>query len=169
MTRYGGTWIDATVLCTGINHSEAFLNADLFLFQYTRPGCNTFGGISNWFISSCTNNEVLLVLRDMLYAYWKDYDCLLDYYIFHLFFSMLQKDAFHHEIANMPYGFSSWSLFLVKHWGEAFDQDKWDRLISQVNFHKLTHRVDKKLILQTGNYFNWIINNYEDFNSYSYS
>lgn len=75
LIKYGGTWIDSTVLCTGLypqNEKETltFLNADLFMFQYTRPGSDRWGGIGNWFITSCTNNEVLLVLRDMLFAYW---------------------------------------------------------------------------------------------------
>ena len=90
LIKYGGTWIDSTVLCTGVKSeneeaTSAFLDADLFMFQYTRPGSDKWGGIGNWFISAHTNNEVLMVLRDMLYAYWKDYDCLLDYYMFHLF------------------------------------------------------------------------------------
>lgn len=73
LIRYGGTWIDSTVLCTGEPAGglplTAYLDADLFMFQYTRPGSSEWGGIGNWFISACTNNEVLMVLRDMLYAY----------------------------------------------------------------------------------------------------
>ncbi|MCM1107637.1 MAG: capsular polysaccharide synthesis protein [Clostridium sp.] len=61
----------------------------MFLFQYIRSD-GRVAGYSNWFITSCTNNRLLLVLRDMLYAYWRDFDCVLDYYIFHFFFSMRQ-------------------------------------------------------------------------------
>ena len=150
LIKYGGTWIDSTVLCTGgsssstseatksmtkfqgssgsINENDnyqefensrinstsknskldtdpklstlnselkhkmlEFLNADLFLFQYSRQGSKEIS-ISNWFITARKNNEVLRVLREMLYAYWKDYDCVLDYYMFHLFFSMIAKE-----------------------------------------------------------------------------
>lgn len=87
LIKYGGTWIDSTVLCTG-NVNDNYLDADVFLFQYTKQGSIPVS-ISNWFISACSNNEVLMVLREMLYAYWKDYDCVLDYYIFHLFFAMI--------------------------------------------------------------------------------
>ena len=73
LIKYGGTWIDSTVLCTGEAPDGlpllTYLDTDLFMFQYTRPGNSEWGGIGNWFISSCTNNEVLMVLRDMLYAY----------------------------------------------------------------------------------------------------
>ena len=155
LIKYGGTWIDSTVLCTGKNYGE-YLDADLFLFQYTRPESDQWGGIGNWFITACTNNEVLLVLRDMLYAYWKDYDCLLDYYIFHLFFSML-REAYPNEIAAMPYGYAVPSITLVHHWGEKFDQARWDRFTSKVCFHKLAYSVKKEVLEAEGNYYHYIV------------
>ena len=43
LIKYGGTWIDSTVLSTGFNGSRVqvfknYLDADLFLFQYTPEG-----------------------------------------------------------------------------------------------------------------------------------
>ena len=160
LIKYGGTWIDSTVLCTGLNENqnenEKFLNADLFLFQYTKQGCIPVS-ISNWFITSCSNNEVLMVLRDMLYAYWTDYDCTLDYYIFHLFFSMLSKE-YPEEIAKMPYGQSMNSLVLLHHLNEKFEQKKWDNLTSIVCFHKLAFRLPKEIKDKKDNYYNYILN-----------
>lgn len=161
LIRHGGTWIDSTVLCTGTTHTKEFLDSDLFLFQYRTPETSSasFKGISNWFITSCTNNEVLLVLRDMLFAYWKDYDYTLYYFIFHVFFSMIAKE-YPDIIANMPYGYSVWSLTLENHWDESFNQKKWDKLTSLVCFHKLYYRVDDKLNNDKGNYYNWILEKY---------
>lgn len=129
------------------------------MFQYTRPGSNQWGGIGNWFISACTNNEVLMVLRDMLYAYWKDYDCLVNYYVFHLFFSML-REVFAGEIAAMPYGYAIRSLALVAHWGEPFEQEMWERLTSRVCFHKLAYSVKKEVLKGKGNYYQYVIGEY---------
>ena len=158
LIRYGGTWIDSTVLCTG-NVSADLLDADLFLFQYTKEGSVPVS-ISNWFITACKGNEMLRVLREMLYAYWKDYDCVLDYYIFHLFFAMISKE-FPEQMLAMPYAQSQNSLVLLHHWGEKFDQKKWDRLTSQVGFHKLAFRVSEKLIEDKENYYNHILRMYE--------
>lgn len=165
LIKYGGTWIDSTVLCTGVSCSKfqgsnvqefkGFLDADLFLFQYSRPGSKEIS-ISNWFITARKNNEVLMVLREMLYAYWKDYDCTLDYYMFHLFFSMIAKE-YPDEIAKMPYGYSPNSLVLLHHWGEKFDQKKWDKLTSQVSFHKLAFRVSDSVKNDKENYYNYIL------------
>lgn len=161
LIRYGGTWIDSTVLCTGFKFqdlSPKVLEADLFLFQYTKPGSVPVS-ISNWFISACSHNEVLMLLQEMLYAYWRDYDCVLDYYIFHLFFSMISKE-YPEQILAMPYGHSQNSLVLLHQWGEKFDQQKWDKLTNQVCFHKLAFRVSDDVKNNKENYYNHILNEY---------
>ncbi len=160
LIKYGGTWIDSTVLCTGNvneNHNDNFLKADLFLFQYTPKGTTKGISISNWFISAYSNNEILMTLRDMLFAYWKDYCCTLDYYIFHLFFAMVAK-GYPEQIAAMPHGQSQNSLVLLHHWGEKFDQKKWNKLTSKVCFHKLAFRVDQKTRENKNNFYNYILN-----------
>lgn len=161
LIKYGGTWIDSTVLCTGEVCDgmplTAYLDADLFMFQYTRPGSSEWGGIGNWFISACSNNEVLTVLRDMLYAYWREHDCVLNYYLFHLFFDML-REVFPEQIAAMPYAYAPRSLALVHHWGEPFDETKWKRLTDRVCFHKLTYMKDKVPAKVEGTYYEYILN-----------
>ena len=167
LIRYGGTWIDSTVLCTGEPADglplTAYLDADLFMFQYTRPGSSEWGGIGNWFISACADNPVLTVLREMLLAYWRDYNCVLDYYIFHLFFSML-RDVFPEEIGAMPYAYAPRSLALVHHWGEPFDEAKWQRLTERVCFHKLTYMKDKVPVKVEGTYYEYILNDNDNGN-----
>ena len=149
------------LLCTGEPADglplTSYLDADLFMSQYTQPGSSEWGGIGNRFISACSNNEVLMVLRDMLYAYWREHDCVLDYYIFHLFFSML-REVFPQEIAAMPYAYAPRSLALVHHWGERFDDTKWERLTEHVCFHKLTYMKDKVPAKVEGTYYEYILN-----------
>ena len=95
----------------------------------------------------------------MLYAYWKDYDCTLDYYIFHLFFSMLSKE-YPKEILAMPYGQSMNSLVLMHHLGDKYELKKWDKLTQRVSFHKLAFRISKEIKEDKDNYFNKIISLY---------
>ena len=191
LIKYGGTWIDSTVLCTGFDEKgslrekseenltknllnsehatdsknyilnsqlKKYMDAPLFLFQYTKEWSVPVS-ISNWFITACRNNEVLRVLREMLYAYWRDYDCVMDYYIFHLFFAMISKE-YPEQMAAMPYAQSQRSLVLLHHWGEKFDQGKWDRLTSEVCFHKLAFRIDKTIKDDLYNYYSKIIRDY---------
>ncbi len=166
LITHGGTWIDSTVLCTldsspKIQDSSAnkYMNADLFLFQYTPEGTTNDISISNWFISAHSNNEVLMTLRDMLFAYWKDYDYTLDYYIFHLFFSKVARE-FPEQVAAIPYGYSMNSLVLLHHWGETFNQKKWDKLTENVCFHKLAFRIGDEVKSNKENYYNHILEAY---------
>ena len=162
LIQHGGTWIDSTVLCTGLTpqnekQTKSFLDADLFLFQYTQPESNQWGGTGNWFITACTNNELLLVLRDMLFVYWKEYDCVVDYFIFHLFFSML-RDMYPEKIAAMPYGYAGNSVGLGYHLGSKYKAEKWERLTNNVAFHKLTYNVRKEVLKGKDNYYHHIVN-----------
>ena len=162
LIRYGGTWIDSTVLCTGLTPqneqaTRSYLDATLFFFQYTPPGSNRWSGIGNWFITACTNNEVLLVLRDMLLAYWKDYDCLVDYFVFHRFFSML-RGTYPDEVAAMPYGYAGWSVGLGYHLGNRFKAEQWNKLTAGVCFHKLSYNVRDEVLNGKDNYYHFIMN-----------
>lgn len=65
------------------------------------------------------------------------------------------------EIEAMPYGYSMNSLVLLHHWGETFDQKKWDKLTSNVCFHKLAFRVNENIKSNKDNYFNYILNSYK--------
>ena len=142
LIQYGGTWIDGTVLCTGSDYTQTLLDTDLFLFQYKRSEEDQYAGISNWFITASTNNYVLMTLRDSLYAYWKEFDCIIDYFIFHRIFDMIAEIC-PKEIENMPFSYSPNAHVLQRHLWEPFNQEKWDRLTSRVHFHKLTHKIEK--------------------------
>ena len=140
LIKYGGTWIDSTVLCTGNNFPEKVLDSDLFLFQYRDAQTNKIVGFSNWFITSCTNNRVLLVLREMLYQYWRDYDCVIDYYIFHLFFSMIINEC-PEEMSKMLKNNNSVTLMLDKRITHKYDDVWMKKLTSVCAFHKLNYRI----------------------------
>ena len=161
LIKYGGTWIDSTVLCTGFDtqitqKTQTYLDSELFVFQYTPKGTTEGISISSWFISAHSNHKILVAVRDMMLAYWKDYDCLIDYYLIHLFFSMAAKE-YPEEIMAMPYGSSQRSIALMYHWNEPFNQEQWNRLVSKVSFHKLSFRVDTKTKNKKNNYYNYIL------------
>ena len=86
LLKYGGLWLDATVLCTSDDIPSYIFDSELFLYQVLKPGRDGHVvNISSWLISSCTNNRVLRVTLDMIYAYWKKYDFLMDYGLLNMF------------------------------------------------------------------------------------
>ena len=149
LTRYGGTWIDATVLCTGFGHTEntenkeSYFDSDLFLFQFLRKGETGFIGISNWFITASSNQKVLLILRDMLYEYWKDYDCVVAYFIFHIFFTMI-AERMPEEIKKMPRKSNKYCFYLEHRLGDQYDEMWMKELTMRCCFHKLNGRLWKE-------------------------
>lgn len=144
LVRYGGTWIDSTVLCTGnVNDNQNindYLNVDLFFFQFLKKGETRFLGISNWFITASTNQKVLLILRDMLYQYWHDYNCLVAYFIFHIFFSMIAKEL-PGEIEKMPKMSNRYCFYLEHRLGDTYQEEWMQELTSRCCFHKLNRRL----------------------------
>lgn len=145
---YGGTWIDATILCTGFDSQQtkdikAGLDADLFLFQHLEKGNDSFHGISNWFISASSNQKILLILRDMLYQYWEDYNCVVAYFIFHIFFTMIAEQM-PEEVMKMPRKNNRYCYYLEHRLGNIFDDGWMKELEARCCFHKLSGRLWKE-------------------------
>jgi len=83
LIKYGGTWVDSTVLITKYN--DIFFNNDLFFFRVPN---STFSAGSSWFITAEKESPILKTTRDLLYDYWAKNDQIFDYFLFHFFFKM---------------------------------------------------------------------------------
>lgn len=160
LIHYGGTWIDSTVLCTGSDYPKEFLDCDLFMYQY-RNKQQQFAGISTWFISAKSNNKALLILRDMLYQYWKDYNCTLEYYIIHRFFYMIVQQ-YPEIISNMPKGYNPAPLQLVRLFNEEYNEELMKKICSQSRFHKTAYMLKGLDYKNPNNFYAEIIKRYSD-------
>lgn len=160
LIKYGGTWMDATVLCTrgGEISAEKVMDCDLFVFQAVVGNDKRLHGISNWFMTSCSNNRHLIVLRDVLMQYWRDYDCCLDYYIMHHFFMSIAS-LFPNEIAKMPRVNRLIPLRLMNRMGDRYDENWMKQLLLQTCFHKLNYRLSKKVLNDPDNFYHVLVNN----------
>lgn len=160
LIKYGGTWIDATVLCTETNTDRTnltgILDADLFLFQQLRKGETRFLGISNWFITSRADNWVLKVLRDMLFQYWRDYDCVVHYYMFHLFFGMIME-KYPEVAAKMPRQGNKMPHYLSRRMGDQYDDEWMQELKKRTCFHKLSYRLPDETLESKGTFYDIVI------------
>ena len=153
LIQYGRTWMDATMLCTdpGLMAKSSWLqeimDCDLFLFQALRKGDSRFYGISNWFITARRGCRPLMVLRDVLTEYWRDYSVTLDYYMFHDFFFTIAQ-LYPEEMAAMPRRNRLGPLKLkhgkgyeMKTDGLRLKEEPWvQQLIERVCVHKLDYK-----------------------------
>ena len=161
LIKYGGTWIDSTTLFVGDNYPDKIMDCELFFFQHLRKGQKGFVGISNWFISAYSQNKLLMILRDMLLQYWRDYDCVMDYYVFHLFFGLI-AERFPEKVAAMPKGNNIRTAQMAEYLDLAFDKQLMMQLVALSSIHKLDYR--KKRLLtkdKKPTFYSYIINNYK--------
>lgn len=168
LIRHGGMWLDSSVLMTDPDKLEkrewldGLLDADLFMFQYMHKQTKRFQGISSWVITANAGNWALMTLRDMLYAYWRDYDCVLDYYIFHRFFGMIVEQW--PEVLNgMPRRWSIPSLYLRDCLADDYDEEWWKELTSHVCFHKLNYRKAEDAARNSSSYYNHFMFDHESY------
>lgn len=144
LITYGGTWIDATVFCSGNNIPEYMLESELFLFQDLKPGLDGHCTcISSWFITACTNHPILLLTRALLYEYWKTNTKMLDYFLIHDFFQ-LAIEAYPEEWDKvMPCSNSTTHILLLRLF-EEYNEELWNELKKMMPFHKLSYKFDKE-------------------------
>ena len=106
---------------------------------YFRRGEKRPVGLSNWFIAAVPNQIIVSSILDIVLAYWKDYDCLVDYYIFHLFLGLALHE-FPVIEARMPRENSFHSIMLGDALARTFRQEQWQDLIDHVSIHKFNFR-----------------------------
>lgn len=138
LCRYGGMWIDATVLCTA-NEVPAYIsNEPLFVYkQLDLSRCDdTRLKASSWFISAHKNHPIMLKTRELLYAYWKDYNYLIDYFLFHIFFAM-STGRYKENWDSIPV-FNNHSPHVLQfELDRDYSEERWKQILSMSCFHKL--------------------------------
>ena len=85
LIKYGGIWIDSSVLCTGYD-SKIFDN-DFFVFT-NRMKDDKAINCSSWFIIAGAGNQILVATRDLLMEYWRTHSILGNYYMLHICFKI---------------------------------------------------------------------------------
>lgn len=158
LARYGGVWIDATVLATYREEHAAFWQSirqsSLFFYRYFSGG--RVVGISTWFIAARAGNPIVIETLQQMYAYWKDYDCLVDYYLIHLFLSA-SANRHPESVGTMPCGNSRHALLLAGSLEKPYDAAAWNDLTTHVPFHKLSYRHTAKAQARSDSYYNHIL------------
>ncbi len=159
LTKQGGTWIDATVFCSGSQIPSYMLDSDLFLFQDLKPGLDGHATcISSWFMTSCTNHPILLLTRHLLYQYWQTHNALTDYFLIHDFFQ-LAIEAFPEEWAKVvPFSNSVPHILLLRMF-EAYEGEVWNAVTQMTPFHKLSYKFSQEQAQLPGTYYQVLMNN----------
>ena len=134
LIKYGGTWVDSTVLITKYN--DIFFNKDLFFFQASK---SIFYAGSNWFITAEKENPILKTTRDQLYEYWSKNDKAHDYFIFH-FFLKIACDKYENDYKKIPFYLNEKPHILQFQLFQPYKDNKYKYILNISSIHKLTRK-----------------------------
>ncbi len=153
LIRYGGLWLDATVFCSDNNIPTYFYQSDLFMYQCLKPGRDGHANyISSWLMTAKTNSKVLMAVRDMCYAYWKENNSMWDYFLLHDFIAIV-LDRFQDEArAIVPRDNATPHILLLRLF-DKFDEETWNAIKTQTPFHKLTYKFSEEQKQMKGTYY----------------
>lgn len=152
LIRYGGTWIDATVFCTG-KAPDYMMDSDLFLFQDLKPGLDGHvQRISSWLITACTGHPILRLTRALLYNYWYRNDKMIDYYLFHDFFELAIETYPEEWNKVVPCSNATPHILLLRLF-EPCDEKILEAAKEMTPFHKLTYKFEPEKTQISGTYY----------------
>ncbi len=138
LVTHGGTWIDSSVLCTGF--SKEFYDKPLFAFSNFLKDDKAIV-LSNWFITSESNNPIVSLTRDLVFEYWKKNDILINYYFFHIFFTLATEKYEKewqevHRFSNVPPHILQFEIT------DEYSKERWNEICNMSSIHKLTQKAD---------------------------
>lgn len=158
LIRYGGMWVDATVLCTEKREKipEYYFNSDLFLYQCLKPGRDGHSEyVSSWLISAKTNNKILMAVRYLCYEYWKEHKIMLDYFLLHSFISIV-LDYYPEEWKGiMPCDNATPHILLLRLF-DQYDESVWKAIKEKTTFHKLSYKFNEEQTEISNSYYKYL-------------
>lgn len=157
LIKYGGLWLDATVLCTGSNIPKSILESDLFVYQAQKPGADGRAVVmSSWCMYAKTNNKILMATRNLLYKYWEKNTKMDDYFLLHQFFSIV-CNYYPDEARKIPPFCNSTPHILLLHLFDEYDKNYWSDLKNMTCFHKLSYKLDLNNKKSNSTYYDEIL------------
>lgn len=138
LLKYGGVWIDSTILLTD-TLPQYITSADLFVFRSYNVG---HACIYNPFLAAKPNNPILQSLLNLLSEYWKNEDKLVSYSIFHLFFTMAIEASDENKLiwGKVPLSYGSQMFYLQSRLGQPYNEDAFRLATHLSSIHKLTYK-----------------------------
>lgn len=157
LEHYGGTWIDATVFCSGGNIPDYILDSDLFLYQNLKPGLDAHARrVSTWLMTSCTNHPIIVLTKELLYSYWENHGIMVDYFLIHDFMELAIETYPEEWKQVVPFSNSAPHVLLLR-LNDKYDEKIWKAIKEQTPFHKLTYKYEKETGKMRNTYYSRIL------------
>lgn len=159
LITYGGTWMDATVLCTrDIEEIPGYyFDSDLFFYQTLKPGRDGQATVlSSWYMSALSNNRILMATRYLCYEYWKKNNNMVDYFLLHDFFQIALEYYEEDWHVVVPVSNSAPHILLLRMF-DKYDEVMFEYIKEQTPFHKLSYKFSDEQTSIEGTYYSRLI------------
>ena len=138
LIKYGGTWIDSSVLMTGYDND--YFDKDIFVFKSFLNDNDAISS-SSWFITSEIDNPILKTTRDLIYEHLRHNNEFDRYYTLHIFFTIARKryPELWDTIPTIPNTMPHILQFEMK---ERYSQNRYSKICEISSVHKLSQHID---------------------------
>jgi hypothetical protein len=137
--KYGGMWIDATMLATGTLPKQYF-DAELFSLKREQEGDNV--SLCRWtafFFCGKKDNIFFLFMREFFFEYWKEETMMPDYHLvdYAIATAYYSIPAIKIMFDNIP-PTNPQLYYLTSHLNDPFDSTKYNNICIDTCVHKLS-------------------------------
>ena len=156
LLRYGGVWLDATVYPTTETMPSYLEDAPLFAYSSWHWLSGDIRPVSVWLLASVPAHPILQTVRDGLVQYWQDYDALVDYFVFHMFFRM--AIARYPDLWRATPRYTNVLPHLMQfELAAPYRAQRFAELCALSPFHKLTHKLPVAVREDPGNLYHHLL------------
>ena len=138
--KYGGVWIDATMLATA-PLSPAIFNSEFYTIKKTSasPYYIPQGRWTTYFLSGKKGCPLAHIIVSVLFAYWKTNTELVDYFLFDQTINFCYENSpmCHALIESVPEN-NPEAIFFKGRYGKPFDAAEWERIKKTTSLFKLS-------------------------------
>lgn len=149
LIKYGGTWIDSSVLAT--DYDESLFDKDLFVFKcFLKDSIGTIS--SSWFMTSEIDSPILHTTRDLLYEYIRYNDYFDRYFMLHIFFA-IAAERYPESWDAIPVYPNTNPHILQFELNKPYDKARFDDICRLCTIHKLSQKIDPNSMPKDSNYY----------------
>lgn len=163
--KYGGLWVDCTVLCAKKLPSEIF-DKKLFSIK-NKPSGTKYIAAGKWNVQFLGTNQVhakvFYLMKSIFEQYWSKYSVIIDYLLVDYSFQYIYESDAECMAAFDSIPMSNSHMHeLLPIMNDSFDSKIWDRLLSSGTYlFKLTYKwkyIERKDGMDT--FYSYIVKNY---------
>lgn len=159
LAENGGFWIDATVFVT----QDININQRLFTIRHQNYGHHPSQRCwTQFLIGGDVANPLFYKVRDLFYAYWKEENSLINYFLIDYFIRLVYENntQIRNLVDSLPYSNPD-LYYILEYFDSPFDLEMFKKVSLTTTFHKLKWKQPLKEYTDEGllTYYGYIIHN----------